>query len=147
MQVQSVLYEQIQHRRFQPGYREPRTFRRNDRSSCIEQGASVLQIGGRGMKQRRCPAGLALLAAAIGVRSGGQEELNDLYVIRMCCSGVEGSAEHSIVVGVGTGGEEASDLRYIAFLCSFFEGMALVAVVAVGDVPAAAAGEEGQKRE
>ena len=141
MKVQSALYEQIQHGDFQPGKRELRAFGRSDRGSGIEQGASVFEVGGGRVKQRRRPADLALLAAAVGVRPGGHEELNDFDVVLVKRGCIEGRTKRSLLVWVGAGGEEAFDFRHIAFLRGFFEGMALVAVVAVRDVPAAAAAE------
>jgi hypothetical protein len=77
----------------------------------------------------------------------GQEELNDLDVVLVKSGCIEGRAKYSLLVWVGARGQEVFDFRYIALLRSLFEGMALIAAVAVGDVEAAATGQEAQKRE
>jgi hypothetical protein len=147
MQVQSVLYEEVQHRGFQPGKGEVRAFGRNDRGSGVEKGASIFEVAGGRANQRRPPADLALLAAAVGVRPGGHEELNDFDVVLVKRGCIEGRAIRSLLVWVGSAGQKALDFRHIAFLSDPFERMAPVAAVAVGDIKATAAGEDAQKRE
>ena len=116
VQVQPVPYQQVYDRGLQPSNEKLRASGLINRSSGLQQHASVFDSAHRCRVGKRVrPTPIGLLAPAVRVGAGGQQYTDDFDVgfARRC--GIKRRTEHAFpIIWVGAGSQQSLDRRRVA---------------------------------
>jgi hypothetical protein len=141
IQVEAAFHQKVENGRLQPDGGDRRTPGWLDRSARVQQSAQVFDSAAPGsVGERTRKARPADLAGTIRIRAGSEEDTDDFDVVVSRGGGIQGTAEGAFgAVGVRARSEQTRYLGDVGVLRRFFQGSAVVRVIAMRNEKHAAA--------